>query len=222
VKVKTLLEGAAIRADGVSVGTAPLDIPVYFEPGEHRLEARKGGAEPVSRTVTLTAGQELVVDLSPEPATPASAPTVEPPPSAPPPASAPVAETESAVPPAPAGPDPVLVERRRKKTLWAWISLGAGGALALTAAVLYGVGGAQSSDAHDRYEKEKDPQKIESAWSDVESAQNKVIAGHVMAGLAAVGIGFAVYQFLTRPDVERQARLTITPLASGAALHGRF
>ena len=73
VKVTTILDGAAILADGVTVGRAPLDIPVYLEPGQHRLEARKPWARPSVRTITVTAGQDLIVDLSPT--APASAPT---------------------------------------------------------------------------------------------------------------------------------------------------
>lgn len=225
VKVTTLLEGATILADGVSVGTAPLSIPVYMEPGRHRLEARKEGARSSSRTITLTAGQELGVDLSSPEAT-AGAPATRAAASVPSPAlpaSAPVISTATL--PVRSGPDPVLVARRRKKTVWAWTSLAAGGAFLVAASVLYGVGAAEAKSAHDTYSQLKEPTKVEQAWGDVESGNRKVIAGHVLIGVAAVGIGISLYQFFSRPRVEERpaaARLKLIPLAAGAALHGSF
>ena len=205
VRVTTVVEGATVLADGLSVGTTPLDTAVYLEPGVHRLEARKAGARPGSRTVTVAAGQEMALDLSPD-AT----------------ASAPAGATLT-----PAGTtalDPQLVERRRRKTIWAWSALAAGGACALTAVVLYGVGGTQGNSASDTYHRATDPVQVERAWGDVQAAQNKVIAGHVLMGAAAVGLGLSLYEFLTRPAaLERPApRAALVPLVGGLQLRGAF
>jgi hypothetical protein len=221
VKVTTLLEGATILADGVSVGTAPLDLPVYLEPGTHRIEARKAGVTKSRHTVTVTAGQELALDLSLE--SPASTPATRAATSVPVRKVVPVPAKPPVVVPPPPKPEPdPMAKQRRKKTIWAWTSLAVGGACLITAAVLYGVAVPEGNDAYDAYRATKDKTKFASAWSDVESAQSKVVAGHVLMGVAAVGVGVSLYQFFSRPSVERRARLTITPLAAGAALHGSF
>jgi tetratricopeptide (TPR) repeat protein len=200
VRVTSVLDGATVLADGVSVGTTPLDTPVYLEPGRHRLEARKQGERPGGRSVDVTAGQELSVDLSPDAN-----------------ASAPAIAGKSEV-------DPRVVEQRRRKTILGWSALGAGGACALVGVILYAVGGTKGSSAYDTYKSQTDPAAAERAWDDVQSAKNKVIAGHVMMGVAAVGLGISLYSFLTRPAAVEQpaGRVSLSPFAGGLQLGGTF
>jgi tetratricopeptide (TPR) repeat protein len=218
VKVTTLADGATIFADGVSVGTTPLDLPVYLEPGEHTLEARRAGASPTRRTLTVSVGQEQSLDLSPAPASVpatravASAPASVPAPRAAP-ASLPVTPPE----------DDAVARRRRTRTIMAWTSLAVGGACALTAAFLYGAGVWQGDAAYERYRAltAADPAaRFESEWGEVESAKSKVVAGHVMTGLAVVGLGLATWSFLTRP--ERAASVQLLPSGTGVSLRGSF
>jgi hypothetical protein len=55
--------GAEVFVDGNPEGTAPLPGPVYLEPGNHNIEARRAG-QTASQAVTATAGQSTAVSLS--------------------------------------------------------------------------------------------------------------------------------------------------------------
>lgn len=63
--------GARIVVDGAPVGTAPLVVPIYVEPGTHRVEARvqgDGGAAapaPVELTVEAGEARELRLEVGP-------------------------------------------------------------------------------------------------------------------------------------------------------------
>ena len=43
------------------------------------------------------------------------------------------------------------------------------------------------------------PASMDRYWEDVESAKGVIIGGHVMLGVASAALGFAIYQFVTRP-----------------------
>jgi hypothetical protein len=55
--------GAAIYLDGGELGLDRVGQSTPVDPGEHRVELRRGGAVVTSRTVTLTEGQEEEVTL---------------------------------------------------------------------------------------------------------------------------------------------------------------
>ncbi len=177
VKVSCMEDGVMIKLDGRAVGKTPMDLPLYVKPGKHQLSAARHGMTPFSRDLVLEAGQHLSLDVPTVP--PASAEVVKPP-----------------------GDDAGEKDRqaRRRKTIWAYSTLGVGAALAVTAAVLYGVGGSQGSEAHDLYREATDHQAIADYRADLEGAESKLIAANVIMGAAAVAIGLSVYHFVTRPS----------------------
>lgn len=125
----------------------------------------------------------------------------------------------------------LTADRRRSKTIWGYSTLGAGAALAVAAAILYGVGGAQGGEAHDSYLKATDTAPthdvaaVEQYKSDVESARTKLIVGNVLIGLAAASLGVSIYQFVTRPSVPEApskkdlgAALSFSPSVGGGSV----
>jgi len=206
VRVTSLVEGATLWVDGKAVGTTPFELPVYLEPGRHAFKLERAGHEPVSRDLDLGAGEQATLDLTPRPRarTPSSQP----------------AATRPVERPA---PDPTLEARRRSRTLWAYGALGAGAALAVTAAVLYGVGASQGSEAHESYRAATDPDEIEQRYQDVEAAQTKLVVGHVLIGAAVAAVGTSVYLFLTRPGGGSEApRVSFSVGPCGLEMLGRF
>lgn len=115
----------------------PIDLPIYLWPGKHTVEISKQNYTTYTTTVQLTAGQHLAVKLpldSNLKEKPAVKPVVNtcstcPPP--PKPRSCPECK------PLPVGPATVI---SRPRTIAAWVALGVGGALAVTGAIVYGVG----------------------------------------------------------------------------------
>jgi tetratricopeptide (TPR) repeat protein len=215
VKLTSIVEGATVSVDGKAVGKTPMELPLYLEPGAHELKLEHTGHQPLTRKMNLAAGQHETLDLSPRPEAP-------PPPPPPPPV---VDEAEQRR----------LQEQaqvRRSKTLWAYTTLGVGAALAVTAAVLYGVGASQGGEAHEAYQAATAPEEIEAHYNDVEAAKTKLVVGHVMLGLAAASLGVSIYHFLTRPAEERAApvgsastpgpRVTLAPTLGGLSLQGSF
>jgi hypothetical protein len=61
--VVTAPDGAEILVDGSSVGRAPLDVPIYVEPGRRRIGARLDGYSPSSEERDLAPSGEAKVDL---------------------------------------------------------------------------------------------------------------------------------------------------------------
>ncbi len=62
LRVSTPKDGAQITVDGVAVGTAPLEQPIYLEPGNHEIAARVGN-NGIARNVAVQAGQESSIRL---------------------------------------------------------------------------------------------------------------------------------------------------------------
>lgn len=56
-------EGASITIDGREMGTAPLAAPLSLAPGEHSVSVNAEGYSPYSRTVSLSAGEQLPLDV---------------------------------------------------------------------------------------------------------------------------------------------------------------
>jgi hypothetical protein len=116
-------------------------------------------------------------------------------------------------------------QTRRTRTLWGYSALGAGLACVSVAAVLYGVGGAQGSDAYDKYEAALTDDDLLRYGDDVEAATDKLTAGHVLAGVGVAAVAASVYLLLTRPKTtETRAGLGLVLARQGAVLRlqGRF
>jgi tetratricopeptide (TPR) repeat protein len=206
VKVTSLINGATLGVDGKAEGKTPLELPVYLEPGRHEIVLDKDGYLPARRELELAPGQHEELDLSLEAEKPTTRPAV------------------AAKPPPPLPVDPELVKRRRRRTIMAYGFLGAAGALAVTAGVLYGVGASQGSSAHDEYDRATDPDEIERHYYDVEAAKTKLVVGHVLIGAAAAAAGVGLYYLFTRPEVERRGPPAVSPVIGprSVGVSGRF
>ncbi len=112
--------------------------------------------------------------------------------------------------------------RRKLKTLLAYTFLGTGAALLTGAAVMYGIGASEGSDAYDEYRASTASSQYEAGRQSIESAREKLVVGHVLAGVGLAAVGLSVYQFVTRPRVEAapapRSALSITPAAGGALM----
>ena len=119
-----------------------------------------------------------------------------------------------------------------KKLTYSGLALGT--AAMVTAAVLYGVAVPAGDHAYDKYMAvENDQTQMNNQWADVKSAQNKIIAAHVLMGAGAAATGAALYFLITRyaGSGERPAKLEgpvptagLAPSRTGASLmvSGRF
>lgn len=179
--------GATVRVDSAVLGITPLAVPVYLEPGEHRVKVHKEAVGEFARTLTLSAGQHIHLDasLARRPALVAPRPD----PVAPPPASTPAGG---------AAPRPHAGTTSRTKTILAYSTLGLGAALAVGAAVMYGVGVTQGDEAHEAYGATRVQSEIDAHYEDVEAARTKLVVGHVLVGAAAAALGVSIYAFITR------------------------
>ena len=63
LNVATQRNGAEISVDGKLVGTAPLGLPLYLEPGAHEISARLG-QNGITRPVSMQAGEQSSINLS--------------------------------------------------------------------------------------------------------------------------------------------------------------
>ena len=63
LNVATQRNGAEITVDGKPVGTAPLSLPVYLEPGAHEIAAHLG-QNGITRPVAMQAGEESSINLT--------------------------------------------------------------------------------------------------------------------------------------------------------------
>ena len=111
---------------------------------------------------------------------------------------------------------------RRTKTVHGAVGLGLGGVVAVTAAVLFGVARGQGDEAYDQYAAATNPNAITRHWDEVKAAETMTTASGVMLGVAAVCVGYGLYQLLTRPEVPAgqqntdSVRVGLVPLGSGA------
>ena len=79
LKIKVNRTAAEVFVDGKLVGTAPLAVKVFVDPGAVRVEARLDGFQAASQRVEVGAGQSQDVALDLSPAAPVVAPShVEP------------------------------------------------------------------------------------------------------------------------------------------------
>ncbi|HEY4121416.1 MAG TPA: PEGA domain-containing protein [Byssovorax sp.] len=82
LKIKVNRVAAEVFVDGKLIGTAPLSVDVFVDPGAVRVEARLDGFQAASQRVEVGAGQSQEVSLDLSPAAPVVVATshVEPPP----------------------------------------------------------------------------------------------------------------------------------------------
>ena len=221
VKVSGLVEGAAVQIGGVTRGLTPLVIPVYLNPGVHKVEVQKKGFTTFSTTVTLKLGQHVPLAL---PLDSAFIKRKAKPPE-------PVAKPCPAPKPCPKPlecPSKPGMTISRARTIGAWTAVGVGAALAVTGAALYGVGTTSGNEAYDAYINASNPADISAHWEDVESNRNLVIAGQVLLGTVALAAGTAIYLFATRaqeapsPAPAGESKVTFTPGLGGGSLSVTF
>lgn len=213
VTLSCVEKGAVVVVDGKEVGKTPLETKLYLSPGKHTVVVTKEGhvAFELDQDRPFVAGVhkkiDVVLNKEPEAKTPKTiAPT-------------PAADTGT--------DDPLLVKQRRKtKTILAYSFLGAGVALGVTAAVLYGLGATQGGDAHDKYNEAagKNPPanetEIDGYYEDIESARTKILVGNILIGAAVAALGVSIYQFLTRPSAPEASAHVRPPLNVGVVRGG--
>jgi hypothetical protein len=57
------IEGVEVTVDGTAIGVSPITSPVFVEPGTHKIAATKIGFTSPERSLTITKGEELRVDM---------------------------------------------------------------------------------------------------------------------------------------------------------------
>jgi tetratricopeptide (TPR) repeat protein len=220
VRITCVVEGALVKVDDKTVAQIPMELDLYLEAGKHTLRVEKANHIPFDKSLVLKAGEMKSLDVTLKSA------FVEPDETTGKPKATQLTQGAPRAP-GPASPDPILIEKRRTKTTWGYAALGTGGALALTAVILYGIGGSQGKSAYDSYKAATVATEIESHWNDVEGAKTKLIVADVLIGVAVAAIGVGIYQLVTRPSVEetRETRgstrfptLGLAPTPSGTML----
>jgi len=236
VKIVSKVDGATVRVDNVEIGRTPLTAPLVratgpctvgleakdHQPFKKRLDL-KGGQEltlevvlrPVPSALTEPAGTEPDVHTAGIPASPKQtkqpSSTLKPMPE-PPSRSSSFADASDA--------EYELHSKRRSKTIWAWTALGLGLASAVGAGVLYGVGSSQVNSAYDEYRglpNNASKGQFDEKWSEVESAGNLYIGGHILSGVSAAALSASIYLFLTRPHELRRQSSAIKNLLLGVS-----
>ena len=188
-------EGATITVDGKLVGRTPLPRRVYVQPGLRRVLVERGRRVLLQQRLDLARGahRDLVITGRGRLRRPLDGK-----PDVPPGKTLSPFKDEERGPPPPA--DASAARRRKRKTVLGWAFLGAGLATGAAAAALYGLGVSGGARAHEDYMAAREPGEIRARWGEVEEAQTKVVAGHVLAGVTAVAVGLAIHQFVSRPD----------------------
>ncbi len=95
--------GAEVSIDGEKVGIAPLADPVDVEPGTHKVSVRAGEGNVDTKSVTVSAGQQVSAKFGPPGS--ATGPTPTPPPTEPPPETPPPPESTGPKEPPPPVPE---------------------------------------------------------------------------------------------------------------------
>jgi tetratricopeptide (TPR) repeat protein len=197
---------AEVLVDGKLRGRVPLevDLPV----GRHTVTVRASHGRAWSQAVVLLAGRrtEIAVRLGP-----VSTAATRPRPTA----------LERTLPDT-SREDAQLARTRGQKSILGYTALGVGMACAAAMATLYAVGYVQRKNAYEDYAKlpaGTSAETFEAKWNDVTGAQNKITAGHVLAGAAALTLGFSIYELLTRPEAPSRRRAKLVLTVGGTAAH---
>ncbi len=215
LRITCAVPGAQVTVDDKPVGLTPLPTSLYLQSGMHTIKVERERYHPISMPVRLRRGafQKLTVQLM----------LIQKPKPAPAPLPAPALANDT-TPLCPPIPEEEIIKARRHMTIGGSIALGAGLALVVGAAVLYGVGSTKGAGAHEQYMAANNPAEMAHHYADVEEARTMLIAGHGLAGAGVVALGLSLYQFLARPDIPMNCRVSMAPLPGGAAVNlgGRF
>lgn len=214
--------GATIMVDDKTVGVAPLQVPVYLEPGKHVFAATKEGRQG-SQTLHFRAGDVLVVAvlLKEAPAASASASASAAP------SAAPSASGSATAPPPPEGPPK-----------WPGFVVGGVGLVAIgIGGGLMGAGAGAKGDAEDAGRALPSPCNPDAPSTGCQDITDKLDQSNTLhnAGLGtliggsvvlATGVALIVWSFVAEPSQPDEARLQLLPLATpesqGLWLTGRF
>lgn len=180
LRVETNVVGAEISVDGERVGASPLSGPLLLDAGDHRVAARKVGFSPADSELTLVGGDatNTRLDLAAE---------------------------------KPSSSQRIIVERhidqKSDRASWIWGTWSATGVLAVSGAVVGGLG-LQTANDLDRLR--ADPNATRGQLDSTQRrARTLLVLGDVLGGAAIVSGGVALFLTLTnRPDPEA----TPTPL----------
>ena len=235
IAVRTTPPGATLYLDGRVLGRTPMEVRAAL--GTHLVKLVLRGHAPVARQVIARAGEVsvLTMGLGRGPGDRRVARRQAPASGERPVEDGPLTQ-ERRVKQNPLGGEPQDVDdpvsrQRKKKAVLAYTSLAVGLAVAATAGMLYGVGASEGSEAHDAYMDARVQRDMNLYREDIEGARSKIIAGNVLMGVAAVALGFSIYQFVTRPEAPRGPKevdltssVSLMPAATGAtfSIGGRF
>ena len=224
VKLHCDEEGAQVSLDDKAVGVTPLESSIYFQPGTHTIKVEKEGFQPVTRKLRIRRGGalHLRVKLKDE-ATAAQATKMV---GAKEAAAKETAAKEAAVRascPLNAN-DEAVHKARQKMTIAGFVAMGTSLVLVTSAAVLYGVGGAQGSEANDAYLAATTHGAMALHYDEVQDAKTKIYVAHGLLAAGLVAAGLSIFQFVARPDLPADAEVALAPLVGGAAFSvgGRF
>ena len=215
VRVKGLVPNATVQVNRITRGVSPMDLPIYLEPGTHRVAIAKKGFATYSTHLTLTAGQHVPITLPLTSNLKEKKKKPKPPPKKVECPTCPKPKTVIKYQPCPRCPQtPPTVRISRTRTIVAWSALGVGAALAVAGGVLFGLGVTDGNAAHEAYGEATDPAEIAAHWDDVEAAEKKYIAGEVLIGAAVASLAVSIYFFATRTEQRPAgsvARVGVSP-----------
>ncbi len=172
LSVRSTPPGAEVRLDSRVMGKTPV-TRLALRARAYQVELVLEGYKRWRREKAVVAGKErtMAATLQPTQAT----------------AGSPDVDTDEA-------------PRSRTRTVLAWAGLGLAVAATATAGVLYGVGVSNGDEAHEAYVAATRPGDALRYREEVEGAQTKVLAGHVLAGVATAALGLSIYCFVTRRE----------------------
>ncbi len=207
VRLETTLEGIQIQINGEDVDKTPQKWPHYMEPGKHVMILSRDGHVSKTELLVLKKGEHRTIKVQ----------------------LTSLAEVKRLQ----LERDELMGARSRKRVI-GFTTLAAGAALAVGAAVLYGVGASKGSEAFDGYSSTSSTMEQDRYKEQVESAKGMITGGHVLIGLAAATLGVSMWQLISasrmkeaptkEKDTTTSVKPVVAPTAGGAALSitGRF
>lgn len=206
VTLDTPMAGIKIQINGEDVAETPQSMPWYGEPGKYVVILSKEGYVTDTRRMVLKKNDHRAIKVR-------------------------LTSVEEAERQQRAREE--LLRKKDRKKIIGYSTLAAGAALAVGAAVLYGVGASRGNEAFDGYTTTSSIQEQQRYLEQIDSAEGLLLGGHVVIGLAAAALGVAAWQIIaaTRmdeepptPDQPKGIKAAFVPTQGGAAfsLSGRF
>lgn len=188
--VKVNETDAQVIVDDFRKFTSPMDDPIPVEAGFHRLEVRKQGFHTYRAKVTVTSGEEVVHEVELEPVEAPGEEDVE------------LFSWDELMPPE------VPTEEKHKPLTGIWIGLGAGGALAVAAAVTGGLvlsHKKKMKDAASACEVTLTRDDCPKAYDHQDKAKKLQVATNVLWGVAGAAAITGLIVFLaSKPQAEKK------------------